>query len=205
MNVGLATNASKRLNAASVLTLQRLARCIRLNVSTSPRFNVFNASTLNDPKTMRSGKIARLPHQIREQLNQRLEDGESSETLLPWLNSLPKTQAVLAQYFGGRPIRKQNLSEWRQGGFHEWQTRCQAANLLHEIQDDHRPAHQSLAKLSTAKLARWLSIRYAATAYSLTSLADDPRAHWKRLRELCVDISRLRRADLLEERIELDR
>src|SRR5215471_7053881 len=205
MNVGLATNASKRLNAASVLTLQRLARCIRLNVSTSPRFNVFNASTLNDPKNMRNGKIARLPHQIREQLNQRLDDGESSETLLPWLNSLPKTQAVLAQYFGGRPIHKQNLSEWRQGGFREWQTRCQAANLLHEIQDDHHPDHQSLTKLSTAKLARWLSIQYAATAYSLSSLADDPQAQWKRLRELCVDISRLRRADLLDERLRLDR
>src|SRR5215471_20209567 len=100
---------------------------------------------------MRNGKIARLPHQIREQLNQRLQDGESSETLLPWLNSLPKTQTVLAKHFGGRPIQKQNLSEWRQGGFREWQTRCQAANLLHEMQDDHCPADQSLAKLSTAK------------------------------------------------------
>src|SRR5215471_10577074 len=205
MNVGLATNASKRLNAASVLTLQRLARCIRLNVSTSPRFNVFNASTLNDPKTMRNGKIARLPQQIREQLNQRLDDGESSETLLPWLNSLPKTQAVLAKHFASRPIQKQNLSEWRQGGFREWQTRCQAANLLHEIHHDHSLAHQSLAKLSAAKLARWLSIQYAATAYSLTSLVDDPQARWKRLRELCVDISRLRRADLLNERLRLDR
>src|SRR5215472_5333629 len=154
---------------------------------------------------MRNGKIARLPHQVREQLNQRLEDGESSETLLPWLNSLPKTQAVLAQYFGGRPIHKQNLSEWRQGGFREWQTRCKAADLLDEIQDDHGPAHQSLAKLSTAKLARWLSIQYAATAYSLSSLADDPQAQWKRLRELCVDISRLRRADLLTERLRLER
>src|SRR5215471_11757908 len=172
MNADRAMNASKCSDAASVLTLQRLGRCIRLNAPT------LHASTLNDPKTMRNGKIARLPQQIREQLNQRLDDGESSETLLPWLNSLPKTQAVLAKHFASRPIQKQNLSEWRQGGFREWQTRCQAANLLHEIHDDHSLAHQSLAKLSAAKLARWLSIQYAATAYSLTSLVDDPQARW---------------------------
>ena len=42
------------------------------------------------------GKISRLPQIIRDELNQRLRDGELGNTLLLWLNSLPETQALLA-------------------------------------------------------------------------------------------------------------
>ena len=37
----------------------------------------------------RTGKIARLPDDIREQLNRRLNDGEKGKKLVMWLNSLP--------------------------------------------------------------------------------------------------------------------
>ncbi len=33
---------------------------------------------------MRTGKIARLPHDIREQLNRRLSDGEQAHSTLNW-------------------------------------------------------------------------------------------------------------------------
>jgi hypothetical protein len=46
-------------------------------------------------------------------------DGAS---LLEWLNAIPDVQAMLARDFAGEPISKQNLYEWRQGGFLEWQT-----------------------------------------------------------------------------------
>jgi hypothetical protein len=42
-----------------------------------------------------TGKIARLSHQIRDQLNHRLWDGEKAKVLVPWLNSLPEVLSIL--------------------------------------------------------------------------------------------------------------
>ena len=71
----------------------------------------------------RNGKIARLSDDVRNDLNERLADGEEGEGLLQWLNALPEVQETLQEDFDGVPISKQNLSEWRQGGFREWQLR----------------------------------------------------------------------------------
>jgi molybdopterin molybdotransferase len=49
--------------------------------------------------------------------NRRLEQGEQGRSLVAWLNSLPEVRAVLAAEFAGKPIREQNLPEWRQHGF----------------------------------------------------------------------------------------
>jgi hypothetical protein len=38
----------------------------------------------------RNGKIARLPQEIREQVNRRLEDGEPGKQIAEWLNGLPE-------------------------------------------------------------------------------------------------------------------
>jgi len=46
-----------------------------------------------------NGKIARLPRNIRDELNHRLENGEAARVILPWLNALPAVQAVLAAGF----------------------------------------------------------------------------------------------------------
>jgi hypothetical protein len=68
----------------------------------------------------RNGKIARLPYGVREVLNRRLRDGKSGTALLKWLNEDPECTEVLDEEFDGRPFTKQNLSEWRQGGYKEW-------------------------------------------------------------------------------------
>jgi hypothetical protein len=68
----------------------------------------------------RIGKIARLPKLIRDELNHRLENGADGPELLAWLNALPEVQRVLAEKFGGRPLTKHNLSDWRHGGYAEW-------------------------------------------------------------------------------------
>ncbi len=72
---------------------------------------------------MRNGKIAKLPDDIQEELNQRMENAEEGPALLQWLNQLPEVQKTLKKEFEGVPISKQNLSEWRQGGFMEWHMR----------------------------------------------------------------------------------
>jgi hypothetical protein len=87
----------------------------------------------------RNGKIARLPASLRNALNERLDQAEESPTLLDWLNALPEVQAVLEAGFNGVPISKQNLSEWRQGGFQEWLLRrdlCDEARAVTESAQD---------------------------------------------------------------------
>jgi hypothetical protein len=71
----------------------------------------------------RTGKIARLPYHIRQELNRRLLDNESGDPLLDWLNARPEVQTMLSEQFDGHPITKQNLSEWRTGGFAVWELR----------------------------------------------------------------------------------
>jgi hypothetical protein len=71
----------------------------------------------------RTGKIARLPHVIRQELNRRLLDNEPDDPLVAWLNAQPQVQTVLSEQFGGNPITKQNLSEWQTGGFAVWELR----------------------------------------------------------------------------------
>src|SRR5580658_2453780 len=66
------------------------------------------------------GKIARLPDDIREQLNQRILDGHSASAILPWLNDLASAKDVLAAQFAGEPVSAQNLSNWRIGGYQHW-------------------------------------------------------------------------------------
>lgn len=78
----------------------------------------------------RNGKIARLPQAVRRELNQRLNDGEQGKPLVAWLNDLPAVKAVLERDFQGRAVTEQNLSEWRQGGFLEWQRHQEALECV---------------------------------------------------------------------------
>lgn len=68
----------------------------------------------------RIGKIARLPLEVRDALNARLRDGEPGRPLLRWLNELPAARRILDDYFEGKAINAQNLSDWRMGGYREW-------------------------------------------------------------------------------------
>jgi hypothetical protein len=86
----------------------------------------------------RTGKIARLPEPIREQLNQQLSNGVLGKDTVPWLNSLPEVNNMLARHFAGRPISEHNVSEWRHGGYQDWlreqETRERILQLTEEYQ-----------------------------------------------------------------------
>ena len=84
----------------------------------------------------RTGKIARLPLRIRDELNMRLRDNESGQTILEWVNGLDVTKEQLARHFNGEAISDANLSVWRQGGFAEWlneQTQIDEVKMLSEF------------------------------------------------------------------------
>jgi hypothetical protein len=68
----------------------------------------------------RTGKIARLPRHLREDLNRRLDDGVSVKHVVAWLNALPETRAMLEREFEGRSINEQNVCAWKRGGFQDW-------------------------------------------------------------------------------------
>jgi len=153
--------------------------------------------------TSRRGKIAQLPRAIRHQLNLRLQDGEGGKKLVVWLNSLPEAQAIVAAGFGGKPIRVQNLSEWKHGGYRDWLLQQEALEVAVRLweeagelaSEDRPPLSDSLALCVTA--------RYAVACRDISTTAG-PEG-WRLLRELCADLVKIRRGDHSAGRLELER
>ena len=153
----------------------------------------------------RNGKIARLPKAIRDQLNQSLEDGVPGISLVNWLNMLPEVRQVMTDHFEGRDINEVNLSEWKAGGFLDWQARrdmhAHAVELMEEGQD---------LKAGLPGLAEHLGMvvagRYAELLNKWNGEVDEAfMKKLKGLRMLCQDVAVLRREDRQTERLALDR
>jgi hypothetical protein len=106
-------------------------------------------------------KTARLPKAVRDELNRRLENGQPGKQLVTWLNGLPEVQAVLAADFGGKPVREQNLSEWKQGGYRDWVTQQEALELAARLGEDAAELSAADRPPLTDTLALWLAARYA--------------------------------------------
>src|SRR6478672_11590872 len=119
-------------------------------------------STLTFP-IIRNGKIARLPRSIRDQLNRKLEDAEPGHMLVQWLNAQDAVKRVLDRDFNGRPITEQNLSDWRAGGYVEWQqhqescewVRVMAGNADHLAQESGvMPVSDRLSSMAALSLGK---------------------------------------------------
>jgi hypothetical protein len=144
----------------------------------------------------RTGKIARLPRPIREELNRRLDNGEPARPLLAWVNRLPDTRAVLQAHFGGAAITPQNLSEWRQGGFAAWQARQDMRADTQELAADAAELETATSSRLVDDLATVLQARYAsALVHWDGEPTEEFRQKMKILRGLCRDIAGMRRAD----------
>src|SRR5580765_2494123 len=121
----------------------------------------------------RNGKIARLPREIRDELNRRLQDGEPGIRLVEWLNGLPDTQRVLASDFGAREINEQNLSEWKQGGHQDWLARQETLACARELAGDASELSEAAEGSLADHLAVVLSARYAALVSGWSGEMDD--------------------------------
>jgi hypothetical protein len=152
----------------------------------------------------RIGKTARLPEQIREQLNCRLQDGEAGPAILSWLNSTKEAKIVLAQQFGGRKITASNLSDWRLGGYRDWETQQITLDEARRVMSEGGQLAKTGNKAMADNLAVWLTGRYVVATRKLMENADDPAA-WKMLRELCHDVVALRRGDHGAEWLRIER
>lgn len=151
----------------------------------------------------RNGKIARLPRAVRERLNHRLQEGEQGKKLVAWLNGLPEVRAVVAAEFAGKPIREQNLSEWRQGGYRDWLAQQEAMEVAERLGEDAVAWATEGRPPLTETLALWLAARYAVATRRVAE-ADGPEG-WRLLREMSGDIVELRRGDHSAQRLVLER
>ena len=144
----------------------------------------------------RNGKIALLPKAVLEQLNRRLDDHEPGQRLVVWLNSLPEVQAVLATEFGGKPIREQNLSEWRKGGYRDWQRRQERCDLLRQMQAE---TGEMGAVMDGDAFSRQLSlVLMADLALAMRDVMEqikDPKERAHCLTQLAGKIAQLRREE----------
>jgi hypothetical protein len=151
----------------------------------------------------RTGKIARLPRDIRQQLNHRLEDGESAQKLIAWLNETPAVQERLARYYEGRPITEQNLSDWKQGGFLDWQrhqeSRAVLREFLSEAEELGEEAGEELLMDRMVNQVAVVLLRHFREAATAESGPEQQQA----LIELARELARLRRGDHQRQRVRL--
>jgi hypothetical protein len=118
-----------------------------------------------------------------------------------WLNSCGPVRETLAAHFDGRPITEQNLSEWKQGGFKDWQnhqeTRALARGFLAEAEEleeeiGDTPLTDRLSEMVALALARLL--REAVNG-------EKGPAQRMAVLEIAREFSRLRRQDHQMERL----
>jgi hypothetical protein len=156
--------------------------------------------------TTRKGKIARLPHHIREQLNARLEDNEPGPAILDWLNSLKQTHEIIKQWFNNRPITGQNLSDWRQGGYEDWRRSQQAQRIAETLSEEGRDVAGAAGDDRLSEhLSVILSVELAVRARERLDEAPDKDEKWKRLLEILRELDRLRRSDQRGLKMQIER
>jgi hypothetical protein len=114
-----------------------------------------------------TGKIGRLPNDIRDQLNRRLLDGQSASDILPWLNELPPVTRILKAKFRGDPIKRQNLDTWRRTGYQLWLQQEQSFLQIHRIARDAK----SVSRAGCRALARGTAAIVSSRLYQLVQSA----------------------------------
>ncbi|MBW8865686.1 MAG: hypothetical protein JF609_12355 [Verrucomicrobia bacterium] len=151
-----------------------------------------------------------MPEVIREQVNQRLANHESSTPLLAWLNARPEVREVMAQEFGGRPVDRNNMSEWRRGGFKAWQEQQAAEKLMVRLSADghefsEMDAGAVLGTMTTFAAAQYLVAMKNPQGPEGQGGQGGEASSFKRLREFCGDLATLRRGEQMADRLEFER
>lgn len=151
------------------------------------------------------GKIGRLPEAVQTELNRRLNNHEPGGPLLAWLNGLPEVQQMLAKLFDGKPVSKQNLSQWHRGGFREWQVRREAVEAVPEMLAELKEWEFSDTESMSDRLAPWAMVNFFMNAQRKADGLPNGEEKFKLLRTLCSDLSALRRNDHRAERLKFER
>lgn len=150
----------------------------------------------------RIGKIARLPVEIREELNRRLRGGQLGPQVLPWLNGLPEVQSVLNEFFEGQKVNAQNLSDWRQGGFKEWEEKQDRTYRVREL----AAFAAKLAEANGGSIAEGAATIASGKILELLEAADGTApADMDQLGDIVSALTGLRGAEIAQQRANIDR
>jgi hypothetical protein len=151
-----------------------------------------------------NGKIANLPTEIREELNRRINDGDSGKELVEWLNAKPEVIAVIDKLFDGIPISEQNLSQWRTHGYRQWhayhiivQETVALANNSGEIEETGIDCEKLLLALKAnyaEMIQRWIITPTAQMDYRMEVFQNITKA-----------VLALRRAEIQKARLEIEK
>ena len=134
----------------------------------------------------------------------RLLNGESGKKLVQWLNELDETKEILENYFDGRPINEQNLTEWKQGGHQEWLKNQETCERVERLADRARDLNLAASgALISDGLSSILAAELADAIQKLDEITD-PNERWLRLKELLWELSSLRNADHRNQRLQID-
>jgi hypothetical protein len=146
----------------------------------------------------RQGKIARLPHALRDRVNRALLNGETARELLGWLNQEAEAIETWEQHFEGAEANPQNLSEWRLGGYKDWIRKREKVENLKTL---------SSFCLDAAKAGQNISDGAAAIAAGELLQALEEAAHDEDadLGKLTSAISGIRAGNIAQARLDLDR
>src|ERR1039458_5655053 len=143
----------------------------------------------------RKGKIARLPQAIREQINHRLQNGAEGKQIAEWLNALPEVIAVLAAEFDGQPINEVNLSNWKLGGYRDWEAQQEALEAVRRFGADAAEIGQATGGQLADHLALCMTARIAVALQQPAAEGEDAAAQLQKLRQLLADLVALRKGD----------
>ncbi len=152
----------------------------------------------------RTSKIARLPADIRAELNERLLEAEPPAAILEWLNALPEVQRVLAQSFDSQPITEVNLSRWRQGGYAGWLEQRNTQEAVEAVATAAAGVEGPAAENLNRHLAVVLSARLFVEMQRCGAMPEGPDKTAS-LHQLVMSYTLLRRAEYYGEKVRLDR
>jgi hypothetical protein len=150
--------------------------------------------------------IARLPHHIRHELGQRLEQGHQAQSILNWLNQLPEELGSEDLLTKARPLTHADLAEWRQNGYQQWLKDQEACEFVRNLagRAEHLAAAAGDQTISDC-LAAVLATELARSATALLAETTNPADRWQRLRELLHELARLRKGDHQAMRAQIER
>ena len=125
--------------------------------------------------------------------------------VLDWLNGLPEVREIIEEDFGGVPVSKQNLSEWRAGGYREWLRHEGSLDVVRGLMErvDGVIAVADEEDLGD-RLSVALSVELVKTTEALLSEKMTAKERWKLLQEILPHLAVLRRQDHRATRVRID-
>lgn len=145
----------------------------------------------------RTGKIARLPLAIREELNRRLLENEPARKIMAWINPLPETISVCDE-FGEQPIDDRNISDWRHGGYQDWLNRRDRLEHTREL----ATFAGKLARANGSSISEGAAAIASGRILELLEACEE-KLEPEALGEIISGLTNLRKAEIGQARVDL--